>query len=247
MTLEEKAAPNDVHLAGKNDQAVGCRSNFDFKKAKAAFKKGHGIGQVGRPSDAGSTPSDAGIGKNAKQTAELANAIQKFFIEHSRLGIPVIFHEECLHATRRSARRVFHSPSDSAPRSILSWLKSCSRMTAEGDACARCASGAHAGGGCGARRALGRVEETYGEDPFSHISARIAAVRGFQGDATFKDKKRVIATLKHFASARPAGIRPKLRAGERVRARACVKLFASVQRRDRKRRCDQCDGELQRD
>ena len=28
----------------------------------------------------------------------------------------------------------------------------------------------------------------------------IAAVRGFQGDATFKDKKRVIATLKHFAA-----------------------------------------------
>src|SRR3954451_16327107 len=28
----------------------------------------------------------------------------------------------------------------------------------------------------------------------------IAAVKGFQGDASFKDKKRVIATLKHFAA-----------------------------------------------
>jgi beta-glucosidase len=28
--------------------------------------------------------------------AELTNAIQKFFLEHSRLGIPGIFHEECL-------------------------------------------------------------------------------------------------------------------------------------------------------
>jgi hypothetical protein len=29
--------------------------------------------------------------------AELTNAIQKFFIENSRLKIPVVFHEECLH------------------------------------------------------------------------------------------------------------------------------------------------------
>ncbi len=46
----------------------------------------------------------------------------------------------------------------------------------------------------------GRVEETYGEDPYLVSRMGIAAVRGFQGDATFKDKKRVIATLKHFAA-----------------------------------------------
>ena len=26
-----------------------------------------------------------------------SNALQKYFIENTRLGIPVIFHEECLH------------------------------------------------------------------------------------------------------------------------------------------------------
>ena len=46
----------------------------------------------------------------------------------------------------------------------------------------------------------GRVEETYGEDPFLNARLGRAAVRGFQGDASFKDKKRVIATLKHFAA-----------------------------------------------
>jgi len=45
----------------------------------------------------------------------------------------------------------------------------------------------------------GRVEETYGEDPYLVSQMGIAAVRGFQGDATFRDKKRVIATLKHMA------------------------------------------------
>jgi beta-glucosidase len=46
----------------------------------------------------------------------------------------------------------------------------------------------------------GRVEETYGEDPFLVSQMGIAAVRGFQGDARFKNKNRVIATLKHFAA-----------------------------------------------
>ena len=56
--------------------------NFDAAKAREHFGHGHGLGQVGRPSDAGG-------GRNARQTAELTNAIQKFFIEESRLGIPV--------------------------------------------------------------------------------------------------------------------------------------------------------------
>ena len=46
----------------------------------------------------------------------------------------------------------------------------------------------------------GRVEETYGEDPYLNTRLGIAAVRGFQGDATFRDKRRVMATLKHFAA-----------------------------------------------
>src|ERR1039458_7063576 len=105
MTLEEKAAQMMCVWQEKSTQLVDADGNFDFKKAKAAFKKGHGIGQVGRPSDAGSKPTDAGIGKSPRATAELTNAIQKFFIEHSRLGRPVIFHEECFRAY--SARDVF--------------------------------------------------------------------------------------------------------------------------------------------
>ena len=60
------------------------------KRPRTHFKQRLGLGQVGRPSDAGG-------GKNARAMAELTNAIQKFFLENSRLGIPVIFHEECLH------------------------------------------------------------------------------------------------------------------------------------------------------
>src|SRR5262249_55127840 len=90
MTLEEKAAQMMCVWQKKAETLLDADGNFDFEKAKASFKKGHGIGQVGRP-------SDAGKGKDPKENAELTNAIQKFFIEHSRLGIPVLFHEECLH------------------------------------------------------------------------------------------------------------------------------------------------------
>jgi hypothetical protein len=41
----------------------------------------------------------------------------------------------------------------------------------------------------------GRVEETYGEDPYLNMQLGMAAVRGFQGDGTFKDKRRIIATI----------------------------------------------------
>jgi len=46
----------------------------------------------------------------------------------------------------------------------------------------------------------GRNFEYLGEDPYLVSRLGIAAVRGFQGDGTFSDKKRVIATLKHFAA-----------------------------------------------
>src|SRR6266436_5467857 len=90
MTLEEKAAQMMCVWQRKSETLLDPDGNFDLEKAKAHFRHRHGLGQVGRP-------SDAGKGKNARAMAELTNAIQKFFIEHSRLGIPVIFHEECLH------------------------------------------------------------------------------------------------------------------------------------------------------
>ncbi|HXB58972.1 MAG TPA: hypothetical protein VNU95_05390, partial [Candidatus Acidoferrales bacterium] len=90
MTLEEKAAQMMCLWQEKATKLLDQNGNFDPQKAKESFKKGHGIGQVGRPSDSGG-------GKDARSMAALTNEIQKFFMENSRLGIPVIFHEECLH------------------------------------------------------------------------------------------------------------------------------------------------------
>jgi beta-glucosidase len=114
MMLEEKAAQMMCVWQEKANTLVNEEGKFDLQKARKHFKKGHGLGQVGRPSDV------AG-GQNALATAELTNAIQKFFLEESRLGIPVIFHENVCMVMRPSTRPAFRNRSDSPPPSILSW------------------------------------------------------------------------------------------------------------------------------
>jgi len=191
MTLEEKAAQMMCIWQKKPETLTDTAGNFDLQKAKKSFRDGRGLGQVGRPSDAGG-------GKDARGMAELTNAIQKFFLENSRLGIPVIFHEECLHGHAAPGGTSFPQPIALGATFNPELVESLFTMTAL-EARLR-----------GAHHALtpvvdvareprwGRVEETYGEDPYLVSRLGIAAVRGFQGDATFKDKRRVLATLKHF-------------------------------------------------
>lgn len=200
MTVEEKAAQMMCVWQRKAKMLVDEQGNFDFNKAKEAFKDGHGIGQVGRPSDAGAPFSTPEKGRNARQMAELTNAIQKFFIENSRLGIPVIFHEECLHGHAAKDGTSFSQPIGLGATFNTDLVERLYTMTAE------------EAGLRGAHQALtpvvdvardprwGRVEETFGEDPFLVAQLGMAAVRGFQGDASFKDKRRLLATLKHFVA-----------------------------------------------
>ncbi len=192
MSLEEKAAQMLCVWQKKADTLVDNDGNFDLDKANSAFPEGRGLGQVGRP-------SDAGRGKNARQMAKLTNDIQRFFLEHSRLGIPVMFHEECLHGHAAIDGTSFPQPIALAATFNPELVESLFTMTAQ-EARLR-----------GTHQALtpvvdvardprwGRVEETYGEDPYLVSQMGIAAVRGFQGDAEFRDKAHVIATLKHFA------------------------------------------------
>ena len=191
MTLEEKAAQMMCIWQKKAETLVDADGNFDLQKAKKAFRDRRGLGQVGRPSDAGG-------GKDARGMAELTNAIQKFFLENSRLGIPVMFHEECLHGHAAPGGTSFPQPIALGATFNPELVESLFTMTAR-EARLR-----------GAHHALtpvvdvareprwGRVEETYGEDPYLVSRLGIAAVRGFQGDKSFRDKRHLLATLKHF-------------------------------------------------
>ncbi len=193
MTLEEKVAQMLCVWQKKPAMLVDEQGRFDAAKAREHFGHGQGLGQVGRPSDAG-----GGLG--ARAMAEMTNAIQRFFVEESRLGIPVIFHEECLHGHAAKEGTSFPQPIGLGATFDPSMVE---RLYAMAAAEAR-ARGAH--------QALtpvvdvareprwGRVEETFGEDPYLVARLGVAAVRGFQGDAAFRDKTRVIATLKHYAA-----------------------------------------------
>jgi len=191
MTLEEKAEQMLCVWQEKAQKLVDAQGNFDLAKAEAAFKEGRAPGQVGRPSDAGG-------GKSARGMAELTNAIQKFFLERTRLGIPVVFHEECLHGHAAPEGTSFPQPialgatfNPALVEKLFSMAALEARLRGTHQALTPVVDVAR-------EPRWGRVEETYGEDPFLVSRLGIAAVRGFQGDATFRDKKHVIATLKHF-------------------------------------------------
>ncbi|HSW02711.1 MAG TPA: glycoside hydrolase family 3 N-terminal domain-containing protein [Sedimentisphaerales bacterium] len=193
MTLKEKVAQMLCIWQQKGNTMVDEKGRFDPQKARAHFKDRLGLGQVGRPSDAGG-------GRNAREMAELTNDIQKFFLENTRLGIPVVFHEECLHGHAAVDGTSFPQPIGLGATFDPELVRRLFEMTAA-EARAR-----------GTHQALtpvvdvareprwGRVEETFGEDPYLVSRLGIAAVQGFQGDATFQDNKHVIATLKHFAA-----------------------------------------------
>ncbi len=193
MTLEEKIAQMQCLWRRRADTLLDAAGRFDAAKARAAFADGRGLGHVARP-------SDAGEGLTARQMAELTNDMQRFFIETSRLGIPVMFHEECLHGLAARESTSYPQPIGLAATFDPDLVERVYATTAA-EARAR-----------GTHQALtpvvdvareprwGRVEETFGEDPYLVARMGVAAVRGFQGDATFADKRHVIATLKHFAA-----------------------------------------------
>lgn len=191
MTIEEKVAQMMCIWGQKKALLFDEKGNLKLDRLALHFKLG--IGQIARLSD-----THASLKPRAM--AELANAIQKFFVEETRLGIPVMFHEECLHGLVATDATSYPQPIGLASTFNPALVEEIYTAIAE-DTRTR-----------GAHQALtpvvdvardprwGRVEETFGEDPYLVSQMGISAVRGFQGDGTFKNKKRVIATLKHFAA-----------------------------------------------
>jgi beta-glucosidase len=186
MTLEEKVAQM-LCLWNAKRQITDGQGRFDPARAPEWFRVG--IGRIERPSD----------GHGARAQAEFTNAIQRWVKEHTRLGIPVIFHEEALHGLQGQEATSF-------PQAIA--LASTWNPDLVERAFAAVAQEVRARG---AQQVLapvvdvardprwGRFEETYGEDPYLVARIGLAAVRGFQGGGRTIPAGRVIATLKHMA------------------------------------------------
>jgi beta-glucosidase len=191
MTLEEKVMQMQGIWKQTEQYVLNENGKVSLEKLENNFK--NGLGQIGRLSSANG-------GLEAKKMADMTNRIQKFFVEETRLGIPVIFHEECLHGLAAKEATSYPQPIGLAATFNPELVENIYAAIAD-DTRKR-----------GAHQALtpvldvareprwGRVEETFGEDPFLISQIGIAAVKGFQGDGKFKNKDRVVATLKHFAA-----------------------------------------------
>jgi beta-glucosidase len=186
MTLEEKVAQMLCLWSAKR-QITDAQGRFDPARAPEWFRVG--IGRIERPSD----------GHGARAQAEFTNAIQRWVKDNTRLGIPVIFHEEALHGLQGQEATSF-------PQAIAlacTWNPDLVERIFTVVAREVQARGAH--------QVLapvvdvardprwGRIEETYGEDPYLVARLGLAAVRGFQGGGKTIPAQRVIATLKHLA------------------------------------------------
>ena len=203
MTLDEKVAQLETVWESK---AKLQTPTGDFSPALASQNFPNSIGGFARPSDyRGVTQSNGAAGasgeavnRDAHQTAEFVNAAQHWAVEHTRLGIPILMHEESLHGY--VARGATSFPQAIALAST--WdpgLVTQVFSVAAREARARGATLVLAPVVDVARDPRwGRIEETYGEDPYLVTQMGLAAIRGFQGPTLPLPADKVFVTLKHF-------------------------------------------------
>jgi len=192
MTLEEKIAQlgsTPCKLDFLPHLRLLENGKFSIEKAKQIL--GKGMGQITRLM--GGTREIT----NPKEATKIANEIQRFLIEETRLSIPVIIHEECLSGFMAYGATTFPQAIGMAStwnpelvQKITTTIRKQMRSV-----------GAHQG----LAPVLdvvrdprwGRNEETFGEDPYLVASIGVAYIKGLQGDDL---STGVIATPKHFAA-----------------------------------------------
>ncbi len=137
---------------------------------------------------------------NAHDGAVLRNALQRYLLEKTRLGIPTIEMGEALHGFMSYGATSF--PQALALASTWDPAQVKRVFTAAADEMSS----------AGVEQAFtpvldlardprwGRTEETYGEDPYLGAHIGVAAIEGMQGPDYLIDRHHVIATAKHFAA-----------------------------------------------
>ncbi|MGL4512398.1 MAG: glycoside hydrolase family 3 N-terminal domain-containing protein [Lacipirellulaceae bacterium] len=198
MTLDEKVAQLCC-LWGEKAELLDATGRFDPNRAAARL--GGGIGQIARPGDrSGEAGASAGVEatRGARETAELVNAIQKWVAENTRLGIPVLFHGEGLHGFQANEATHFPQAIGLAGTWDPALLERCFRVVGREIRARGVAIVLAPVVDVGREPRWGRIEETYGEDPYLVSEMGLAAVRGFQGTDLPLGKEHVFATLKHM-------------------------------------------------
>ncbi|MDY0303859.1 MAG: glycoside hydrolase family 3 N-terminal domain-containing protein [Sphaerochaeta sp.] len=189
MTVREKIAQLvSAWLEIEVDGTFGVRE-FGVKERPEGDRRadvlGNGIGQLTRPYGT--------MAHDPRQQAKGINAVQHYLVTETRLGIPAMLHEECLTGAMTRGATIFPS----ALNYGSSWDPSLVEAIGKAIGSELRSLGIHQGLAPVldvARDARwGRLEETFGEDPYLCGVMGAAYVNGLQGE-----ERMPLATLKHF-------------------------------------------------
>lgn len=189
MSLEEKIAQMHAFwllLSETGDHQVR-RDEFtgasDPETLRAALR--FGLGQITRP--LGSHPVDPAQGVRA------LNRLQRFLVEETRLGIPVLSHEECLSGLMARGATLFPSSLAYGATWNPDLVEAVGRAIGAEARSVGCRQGLAPVLDVARDARWGRTEECFGEDPYHVGVLATRYVRGLQGE-----RRDFLATLKHY-------------------------------------------------
>jgi beta-glucosidase len=196
MTLEEKVA----QVRGiwfEKGSILDASGAFSAEKSLKVMP--NGIGHFSIPQDTvGTDRMGKTLWRELPETVDLVNAVQRFHVEETRLGVPALVYSEAAHGFVAKGATVFPSP----PALASTW---------DTDLIEQVFSVAGREARINGMTIVlapvldlmreprwGRSGEAFSEDPYLTGQMAVAAVRGLQGRNRPLGRDRVFATLKHF-------------------------------------------------
>ncbi len=190
MTLDEKIAQlhafwlllsEDGNHRTRTDGFTGVTDPEELRRMLA-----FGLGQITRPLGSRAIEPKAGV--------RALNRLQKTMLEETRLGIPVMSHEECLSGLMVRGATLFPSSLAYGATWNPDLIEAVGKAIGQEARSVGCHQGLAPVLDVARDGRWGRTEETFGEDPYLVGVLATRYVRGLQGD-----KRDLLATLKHYA------------------------------------------------
>ncbi|MDZ5650141.1 glycoside hydrolase family 3 N-terminal domain-containing protein [Nitrospirillum sp. BR 11828] len=196
MTLDEKVAQL-IAVWDHKPAIFDASMNFDPSKASGVYP--NGLGQFTRPNDEkGSGSLRTQRWRDTRGTVAMVNAVQHWAVEKTRLGIPVLFHEEGLHGYPSIGPTSFPQAIAQASSWDPDLIREVDGVVAREIRVRGVSLVLSPVVDVARDPRWGRIEETFGEDPYLAGEIGVAAVQGLQGDSLPLANGKVFATLKHL-------------------------------------------------
>lgn len=191
MSLDEKISQLKGVLFPWGEENFPARLDTDgtlIKTEKYRAAAQHGLGAVAQVHHS----------LSPERSVAYVAALQKDMLEETRLGIPLLVQGECCHGQLAQGATVFPLPpalaatfDDDLVRRVFSAVGRETRSRGGTQGFSPCLD-------IGRDPRWGRMEETFGEDPFLVSRMGVAAVQGLQGGDSL-NPTHIAATVKHFA------------------------------------------------